>query len=699
MSRPLPACSLLDASLLPVAELARIAMREGVRPRAAYQAHKWFARRFAVTARALLVAADSDQREEFWDAYYRGGGWEGQTVLDPFAGGGVMLLEASRLGADVKGVDVEPVAAAISSFQTRLRDLPDLSAALRGIVESVGAELAPFYESRDAHGHEEVLLHAFWVQVVECAGCGLAFDAHPTYRLAWDDAKCRQWIACEGCSEVLEAELGATSVRCVCGAATVTSGGRLDAGVATCPGCGRRERLIENARRTGIPSFRMFAVETLPKGKERRTTISQRRLRAATPFNIERYESAERRLRALQLRSPRTLPSGPIPVKGRSDDRLVDYGYTDYAQLFNARQRLHLGLLGREIRRLEGLEREALAVAFSDHLTTNNMMCAYAGGWRRLTPLFSIRAYRHIARPVEINPWLERNGRGTFPNAVRSVVRASEALKWPLEPTLEGGLRSVVDVPTGRAEIVCGDARHLAHVESASVDFVLTDPPYFDCISYSELGHFFSPWLSRFGLIRLRDHSVFPRGQIASAARSVASQRRFSARLAEAFREVRRVCRPDGRVVFTYQNLDGRGWYAVGQALARAGIVPMRVLPMYGDSSAGLHKHAQSVQWDAVLVCRLRGLVRRLKIGHSARQSGAESAQRWADDLGRKGLVFTEGDKVNLAYAATLVAALSVEPLIGTPHATSDDFNRCIEWRPFSASGDLKTGLVDQSSL
>jgi putative DNA methylase len=102
--------------------------------------------------------------------------------------------------------------------------------------------------------------------------------------------------------------------------------------------------------------------------------------------------------------------------------RLVNYGYGDYRELFNARQQLHLALLGREISRLKSPLREAMAIAFSDHLTTNNMMCGYAGGWRRLTPLFSIRAYRHIARPVEINPWLRHNGRGTFPNAVRAVL-------------------------------------------------------------------------------------------------------------------------------------------------------------------------------------------------------------------------------------------------------------------------------------
>jgi adenine-specific DNA methylase len=117
----------------------------------------------------------------------------------------------------------------------------------------------------------------------------------------------------------------------------------------------------------------------------------------------------------LRAINPDFIPRGPIPSAGRSDDRLVRYGYRDYSELFNPRQLLHLGLLAEEIQRVEGLAGEALKIAFSDHLTTNNMFCGYAGGWRRLSPLFSIRAYRHITRHVEINPWLQNNRRARFP--------------------------------------------------------------------------------------------------------------------------------------------------------------------------------------------------------------------------------------------------------------------------------------------
>ena len=299
--------------------------------------------------------------------------------------------------------------------------------------------------------------------------------------------------------------------------------------------------------------------------------VRDRRLRSATRFDRDCYREAERRLAEVLAQSPDALPSGPIPRTGRADNRLVDYGYRDYVEMFNARQQLHLALLGAAIQRTSAGARDALAVAFSDHLTTNNMLCAYAGGWRRLAPLFAIRAYRHIARPVEINPWLQKNGRGTFPNSVRAVIRASRALKDPREPSPRGLHKRTKDSHDGSADIACGDARRMSHIPSESVDLVVTDPPYFDYVPYSELGHFFTPWLRRFRLISRRGKGGFPTGQIAADARSRDAERRFCRRLAGAFREIRRVCKPGARIVFTYQNLDGRGWRAIASALAQGG--------------------------------------------------------------------------------------------------------------------------------
>ena len=81
-------------------------------------------------------------------------------------------MEASRLGATVIGVDVDPVACTVTEFELELEHLPDLQAPLEKLKKSVGASLRPLYTRLDAAGVEHTVLHYFWVQVVDCQRCG-----------------------------------------------------------------------------------------------------------------------------------------------------------------------------------------------------------------------------------------------------------------------------------------------------------------------------------------------------------------------------------------------------------------------------------------------------------------------------------------------------------------------------------------------
>lgn len=668
-AKRLPARSLLDVGALPVEDIAVLARREGVRPRDAYQSHKWFARRLAATARSLLVAATTPAGGSFWQGYYEGADCTGLRVLDPFMGGGVMLLEAARLGADVHGTDVEPVAAAVSDFQGRLATLPDPKPAMDALRATVAHELAPYYRA-DHNGAPGRILHAFWVQTIACRGCGHRFDAHPTYRLAWNEGAGTQHVVCRDCGDIVEAGTGEAAVRCGCGGRTDPKGGTVTYGKACCPRCGHVERLIDVAPRTGRPpEFRLFAVETVPDGEERSVPVRDRRMRRATDADLAAFAAARERLDREVAADPGFLVPGAIPTADRQDDRLLRYGYRNYRELFNARQALHLGLLARALDGVDGPVGEALRIAFSDHVATNNVLCGYAGGWRRMSPLFSIRAYRHIQRPVEVNPWLERNGRGTFPNAVRSVARAAKALRAGVEPRASGGPAAVPMRARGRWDVRCGDARDLSHIRSGSVDLVLTDPPYFDYIAYSELGHFFVPWMVRLGLLAPSHLRAFPSGQLATSLSSEDAESLFAEALTIRLREVARVCRPKARIVFTYQSLDGRGWRALARALGAVGMRPLQAWPMYGDGGSGPHKHANSISWDCVVHCVVHGPARDPIYDAGTAAYGEAFAASWAARLTASGYALTRGDVTNMAHAGTLVAALQDRP---SPAAEAD---------------------------
>src|SRR5258708_14024744 len=174
--------SLLEQGGLPIAELARIGWREGWRPSDTYLAHRWFARRLASAVRALLVASQTTSEECFWQAYEQGIDLSGLTVCDPFVGGGTSVIEAQRLGAHTLGVDVDAVACAITSFETRAHTVGDLNPSLDDLKRSVGSRLARYYDTRDASGKRRVVLHCFWVQVVECGGGFSPVEAPPPHQ-------------------------------------------------------------------------------------------------------------------------------------------------------------------------------------------------------------------------------------------------------------------------------------------------------------------------------------------------------------------------------------------------------------------------------------------------------------------------------------------------------------------------------------
>jgi hypothetical protein len=133
--------SMLEAGALPVRDLAALAVREGRRPKPVYGTHKWFARRLGSAFRALLVASALPEGGDFWTAFERGVDLTGTTVLDPFVGGGTSVIEAQRLGMTCIGTDVDAVAVAITSFQSRLASLPDLEAVLEDLAREVGEEV------------------------------------------------------------------------------------------------------------------------------------------------------------------------------------------------------------------------------------------------------------------------------------------------------------------------------------------------------------------------------------------------------------------------------------------------------------------------------------------------------------------------------------------------------------------------------
>ena len=110
--------------------------------------HKWWARRCGTTFRLILkqLVYSSDQQD-----YYAAGGLEGRIILDPMMGGGTTLHEALRLGANVIGVDLDPIPVLQARATLSKISLQQLEQAYAEFFNAMRSELASYFVTACPH--------------------------------------------------------------------------------------------------------------------------------------------------------------------------------------------------------------------------------------------------------------------------------------------------------------------------------------------------------------------------------------------------------------------------------------------------------------------------------------------------------------------------------------------------------------------
>src|SRR5512147_1609445 len=84
--------------------------------------HKWFARRPGTLFRGLILSEYSNR--PLREVFYSFNDLKGITIADPFMGGGMPIIEANRLGCDVTGYDINPMAYWIVNREIEHLNLP-----------------------------------------------------------------------------------------------------------------------------------------------------------------------------------------------------------------------------------------------------------------------------------------------------------------------------------------------------------------------------------------------------------------------------------------------------------------------------------------------------------------------------------------------------------------------------------------------
>ena len=160
-------CLEVDFPILPVNQVAVI---EGNAGKPIYQMSKWWARRRSSVFRSMLIAAATKAPEDpshaaklVWDNYYanhqKNGAFEHLKVADIFMGGGTTLVEGSRLGMQMFGNDLNPVAWFVVKQELADVDLDAVKRLLADIEAEVKPQIMPFYYCDGPNGEKGTWTH------------------------------------------------------------------------------------------------------------------------------------------------------------------------------------------------------------------------------------------------------------------------------------------------------------------------------------------------------------------------------------------------------------------------------------------------------------------------------------------------------------------------------------------------------------
>ncbi len=387
---------------------------------------------------------------------------------------------------------------------------------------------------------------------------------------------------------------------------------------ATCPSCGMITTMADirfEGRAGRLRAVMTAVVVDGPKGKEYRLPTEHEQAVA---------EVAEEQLDKVYNQIPFGMPEEHTPKAGSGAARAfsVDgYGFDTWRKLFTNRQLLSLGsfvlilrTLMKELDIYPKTWREALVANLAlvnDRLADySSAICTWHNGGEKLAHTFSRFALPMMWDYAEVNPL--SNTSGNFLGALDWVSRFVDHALETAQPAINTSVQS-----TTAAKV------------SGEYDVIITDPPYYDAIPYSDCMDFFHVWLRRqtHGLSPIIDaafleplgpkwdHDTGDGELIDDASRfggdKDRSRQNYEDGMARAFQACHASMRPDGRLVVVFANKQPDAWETLVAALIRAGFVVDGSWPIQTEMGTRHRARDSAALSSSVwIVCKKRSNIR-----------------------------------------------------------------------------------------
>jgi len=611
---------LIETNNFPFEFLSQLAERESYRKdifRPVYYLHKWWAKRLGSVFRGILLGSVLPENANLPQEFFKFHSFSNLTVFDPFMGSGVTIGEAHKLGFTALGRDINPVAYEMVRISLGPLERGKLEKAFETLSTTVGKKILSLYHTENSLGEVANLLYYFWVMQTSCPNCHKPVDLFPSWiigRNAYPKKKPEIHILCPRCNTIFPSVFGQLQTTCVsCGFTFSPDKGITNDSNATCTSCGSTFSIIESIQKEGsVPHFRIIGKLILNSdGKKEYLKVSN--------IDIKSYEACSLQLNNELQKNLINLPTLQLE-KGYNTQQAMNYGFNHWRDFFNNRQLLALSWLQKEIIKLDedSAIRDALFLLFSGILEFNNMFTSYKGeGTGAVRHMFSHHILKPEKTPIEANVWGIPKSSGSFSTLFkRRLLKAIEYRNGPTEIDLSSGGKKICSPPfSGKIEpnwpidgiyshkaiyLSCGDSTTTG-LQCKSIDIVVTDPPFFDNVNYSELADFFYAWQQLYWKRKGYPDSTRNGKEVQDS-----DSYKFSRKLQNVMTECNKILKDDGLFIFTYHHSKDEGWIALIMALLNSGFIVVNAHPVKSEMSVATPKSQakEPIQLDNIIVCK-----------------------------------------------------------------------------------------------
>lgn len=562
-------------------------------------------------------------------------------VLDCFAGGGSIPLEALRLGCETYALDLNPVACLIlkatleypqkygQAKKVKVKDKDGLFESEKEInplaedvkkwgnwvLEEARKELGRFYP-KDPDG--SIPVGYIWARTIKCQNpsCGAEI---PLMRQFWLCNKPNKKVALKMIVDKKNKKIDFKIVKDLPAEASAQAGKKIDfdPGVGTttratvqCPVCnsGMDGNTTRRLFQEGKSSERMIAVVLHKPGTQGKT------YRVATEEDLKVFKKAEKYLEK-KIKNWEwdfnPVPDENMPPKGALGFGVPNYGFKKWGHLFNQRQKVVLITFGEKVNyTLKKIKDKNwnneyvktiitfLAMTIDRLADYNSVLCLWHNSKELVAHTFGRQAMPMVWDYIEINPF--SNSTGNWKDSLGYLLRVVEHC-------------SKVSMDFGR--IIQGSADNL-FFNNNFFDAVITDPPYYDNIPYSDISDFFYTWLKRnIGELypELFSTPLTPKTQeiIQNPGKHNGdigkAKEFFENMLTKSFKEVYRVLKPEGISVIVFAHKSTEAWETIINALLNSGLILTSSWPIHTEMKERMRaKESAALASSIYMVCRKR---------------------------------------------------------------------------------------------